>query len=83
MCCLMFFALVSREVWLAHGFVEMSRSGWCCQLRLLVQSFILLKQIQGSSRGSSAALVNCRCCKEKDVVAAGSDNESGGSRCLV
>lgn len=42
----------------------------------------LLKQIWASSRGSSAALVNCRCCK-KDVVTAGSEDESGGSRCLV
>lgn len=43
----------------------------------------LLKQIQGDSGGSGAALVNCRCCEEKDVVTAGSDNELGGNRCLV
>lgn len=83
---LMLLSLVSREVWLVHGVLQVSRSVWFCQLRLLVCSFTfspLPKQVWGNSRDTSAALVNCHCCKEKDVVTAGLQNESGGSRCLT
>lgn len=48
---LMFLALVSREVWLVHGSVQVSRSGWSCQVKLLVHSLTSTKansrQFQG------------------------------------
>lgn len=75
--------LVSKKVWLADGSVSVSRSAWVCQFRLLVVSFISTKAIWDKSSGSSAAVVNHHCDKEKDAVTAGSENESDGSRCLA